>query len=399
MPFELRPYQQEAVDAVYEHLRTKDTNPCVVLPTGCHAKGHPILMYDGSVKNVEDIVVGDLLMGPDSKPRRVLQLARGHEPMAKVIPNRGEAFVVNRNHILSLVGCYTGKAKYRKEDDDGRIYNISITDYLQKSKNWKHGKSLYKTAVNFPVSQALDLDPYILGLLLGDGSLINTVSYTTADAELATEFINYAENNGCDIRVRSNGSKAMTYHAVGKIKNHNPLLCMIQNNGLYQHNSYSKFIPRKYLLASREERLELLAGLLDTDGYCRNGYVDFITASEQLGKDICFLGRSLGFLASCRRKKCTCQNGFTGEYTRVFFSGDLSQIPFRRFKHCPAQKIGGKDVLRTGFKIELLPDDDYYGFTVDGDHLYVDGNFFVMHNCGKSLVLAKIVAPYNWTMG
>jgi DNA repair protein RadD len=108
----LRPYQQEAVDAVYEHLRTKDTNPCVVLPTGCHAKGHPILMYDGSVKKVEDIVVGDLVMGDDERPRTVYQILRGREEMVKVSPVYLEdtprreriEFIVNKSHLLSLYG-------------------------------------------------------------------------------------------------------------------------------------------------------------------------------------------------------------------------------------------------------------------------------------------------------
>ena len=107
MPVNLRPYQQEAVEAVYEHLRSKDTNPCVVLPTGCHAKGHPILMYDGSVKKVEDIVVGDLVMGDDERPRTVYQILRGREEMVKVSPVYLEdtprkeriEFIVNKSHF------------------------------------------------------------------------------------------------------------------------------------------------------------------------------------------------------------------------------------------------------------------------------------------------------------
>ena len=60
---DLRPYQQAAVDAVYNHLRSKDNNPCIVLPTGCHAKDHPILMYDGTMRKVQDVKVGELIMG------------------------------------------------------------------------------------------------------------------------------------------------------------------------------------------------------------------------------------------------------------------------------------------------------------------------------------------------
>ena len=110
-----RPYQSEAVEAVYEHLRTKDNNPCVVLPTGCHAKDHPILMYDGTVRKVQDISVGDIIMGADSTPRHVLALARGREPMARITPIKGEPFVVNMNHILSLVSTKAISLVTRKE--------------------------------------------------------------------------------------------------------------------------------------------------------------------------------------------------------------------------------------------------------------------------------------------
>ena len=181
----LRPYQQEAVDAVYNYLREHDDNPCVVLPTGCHAKGHPILMFDGSVKAVEDIKVGDVIMGADSTPRHVLALARGREQMAKIIPNKGDSFIVNINHILSLVST------------NEEIVNITVADYI-----------------------------------------------------LLPEY---------------NKKSLKLYHAI-------------------------------------------------------------------------------------------------------------------------------KNPLRTGFKVELLPEDDFFGFALDGNHLYVDGNFFVHHNTGKSVVLGKIAS-------
>ena len=72
-------------------------------PPGCHTKGTKIVMYDGSLKNVEDILVGDLLMGPDNKPRRVLELRQGKDEMYKIHPTKGDPFEVNGHHILSLV--------------------------------------------------------------------------------------------------------------------------------------------------------------------------------------------------------------------------------------------------------------------------------------------------------
>src|SRR5690606_38395846 len=71
-------------------------------PPGCHAKGTKILMFDGTTKNVEDIDVGDRLMGPDSKPKEVLKLARGKETMVRITPTKGDSFIINMGHILHL---------------------------------------------------------------------------------------------------------------------------------------------------------------------------------------------------------------------------------------------------------------------------------------------------------
>ena len=126
MTLSLRPYQRSAIEALYEYFSASAGNPLVVLPTGCHAAGTLILMHDGSTKSVKDVVPGDLLMGPDSKPRRVLQLARGHERMWQVTPKRGgDAFAVNEGHILSLATTNEGKP-YRCTQDGSRIDNISI---------------------------------------------------------------------------------------------------------------------------------------------------------------------------------------------------------------------------------------------------------------------------------
>ena len=69
---------------------------------GCLAKGTKVIMYNGTMKEVQDIIVGDELMGPDSKPRKVLSLCRGREQMYWVRQNRGMDYRVNENHILSL---------------------------------------------------------------------------------------------------------------------------------------------------------------------------------------------------------------------------------------------------------------------------------------------------------
>lgn len=102
----------------------------VVASSGCHAKDTDILMFDGTWKKVQDIIVGDKLMGPDSKERNVLCLHRGREQMAKIVPNSNDKpFVVNMSHILSVLNYETKQKE-----------NISVRDHLSQ----KGTRLLYK---------------------------------------------------------------------------------------------------------------------------------------------------------------------------------------------------------------------------------------------------------------
>ena len=167
LPFDLYKYQQESIERLI-----KAKHGCVELCTGCHVKGQDILMYDGSLKKVEDIAVGNLLMGPNSQPRKVLKLHRGKEKMAKITPVKGESFVVNMGHILSLTKT-NNKSEYRTENIKRRkdwkgvssIVNISVKDYLKETTSFKHRHKLYRTGVNFK-QKIIAIDPYILGLWL-----------------------------------------------------------------------------------------------------------------------------------------------------------------------------------------------------------------------------------------
>ncbi len=110
----------------------------------CLGKGTKVLMYSGEIKKVEDIKVGDLLMGDDSTPRRVLSLARGREEMYWVRQNKGIDYRVNKSHILSLKRS-RNEGKYKHGD----ILNISVEEYLQKSNKFKSNYKGYKAKLNF----------------------------------------------------------------------------------------------------------------------------------------------------------------------------------------------------------------------------------------------------------
>ena len=104
-------------------------------PAGCHAKGTKVIMFDGSFKNVEDVKMGDLLMGPDSKSRFVYETLCGNEEMFRITPVKGEPFIVNKNHILHLIpSC--------KNDTFRFPLNIKVSDYLTLTECAKEGFKL-----------------------------------------------------------------------------------------------------------------------------------------------------------------------------------------------------------------------------------------------------------------
>lgn len=91
----------------------------------CLAKGTPVLMADGTTRKVEDVKVGESLMGPDGKSRKVLSTTKGRERMYKVSQSQGDAYCVNASHILSL------------KNFQGKIVNVNVEDYYDSSEEWK----------------------------------------------------------------------------------------------------------------------------------------------------------------------------------------------------------------------------------------------------------------------
>jgi len=362
-------------------------------PAGCHAKGTKVIMYDGTIKNIEDVLVGDKLMGPDSKPREVLKLARGREPMVKIKPNKGEEFIVNINHILHLTPSHKNEAIKSP-------INIKFTDYLEQTSCFFERFKLTRTGVDYSKKELI-IPPYILGLWLGDGNS-NHPSITSMDEPIITEWRNYAESEGLrsiennykDGKPRKAKLYRITSGNLGKVKN--TVLDKLRELEVLGN----KHIPIQYLTSNQQDRLELLAGLLDTDGHLNknNGNFDFIQKKKEIADQVVCLSRSLGFAAYIKQCQKSCwYNGEKrmGTYYRVTISGDLTKIPCRleRKKATPRKQI--KDVLRTGFTYELLPEDDYYGFSLDGDHLYLTSDFTIHHNTGKSSSISTIVEKYQ----
>jgi len=347
----------------------------------CHGKGTKILMFDGSIKNVEDVVIGDQLMGPDSKPRNVLSLTRGKEEMFKIKPTKGEEWVCNKAHILSL----KASSSIDKNYNSGDLYNITLEEYLKLSKRRQKNLRQWRTGVYFK-EKYIPYDPYWAGLWLGDGTC-REPNITKDEPELFEYYKEFCSKYGFQHTIHR--SKNKTPH-VSFITNKqiNPLYGFIKS---FQKNG-EKRIREDYLINSEENRLRLLAGLIDTDGHLINNCYEIITKYKGLNDDILYLARSLGLAATSRVKKVTLEErDFTGTYYRIFISGDIDKIPCKilRKKAKPRKQI--KDTLVTGFSVDSIGLGNYYGFSVDRDHLYLLGDFTVTHN-SWSLVLVTHAA-------
>ena len=360
---------------------------------GCHAPGTMVMLADGTTRTVEGVRVGDRLMGPDSKPREVLRTIHGSGPMFRVEPNKGEPFVVNDEHVLSI---QTLRARGSCRRSRLMTVEVRVKDQLRRGTSAQRASMLYRVGVEFPVSP-VPLNPYFLGLWLGDGTGINT-TITTADPEVASFVAAMAEATpGVALAVRDKGAnKAKSYQLVAtQSYAGNPVLARLRDlvvsperrdrsaGGNDRNGSRLKHIPNRYLRNSREVRLELLAGLLDADGHLNNGGFDIITRWRRMADGIATLARSLGLACYMTPARKRSQTGHEGDYFRLSISGDTHLIPTRipRKRAAPRRQV--KSALRTGFKLRPLGEGSYYGFTLDGDGLYLLGDFTATRNSGK----------------
>jgi superfamily II DNA or RNA helicase len=144
-----------------------------------------------------------------------------------------------------------------------------------------------------------------------------------------------------------------------------------------------KAIPHVYKTASESDRLEMLAGLIDTDGHFSHGMYDIIWKSEELANDTVFIARSLGFFAKVSKclKEATNSNAGKQPYHRVSISGDVSRIPCKVARKKAPTRTQIKSVLKSGIDVQPIGRGEYFGFELEGDcKLFLLGDFQVTHN-------------------
>ena len=352
----------------------------------CLGKGTKVVMFDGSLQNVEDVREGDLLMGDDSTPRRVLSIARGRERMYWVKQNKGIDYRVNESHILSLKRSRTEGPHKKGDRTGGPVLNITVQDYLTKSEKFKTNYKGYKVAIEFP-EQAVPLDPYFVGLWLGDGH-----SYSSRITSVDNEVVDYLKGYANDLNLTFS-----TYQQVGKAPNHaitsghrggaqwgqRPIVFNVQEQLRGLSVIENKHIPRSYLINSTENRLKLLAGLVDSDGHYQEEFncYEITQKNKELAGQLKYLCDTLGFKCSLKEKQATiASRGYVSTVYRLRIFGNLDSIPVRIERKKARPLKARADWRVTGIQVEYDKVDDYYGFAIDGNRLFLLEDMTVTHN-------------------
>lgn len=176
-------------------------------------------------------------------------------------------------------------AKQRfREFTTEQLTEVSLYQQTVDFKNWSVWLPL-KEADNFP-EQPVPIPPYILGVLLGDGCFTkkSNLSFSNTEADIIEKVHSYLLSVGDNYRVVG----IDTSFTGSNLRN------ILKDIGLNGCLSDTKFIPECYKNNSHEVRLELLKGLMDTDGNVTNSSYEYSTASAQLSEDIKWLVESLG---------------------------------------------------------------------------------------------------------
>ena len=341
----------------------------------------PVLTPNGYVP-MGSLKVGDLVMNPNGIPVRIGDIVeQGTTEIYEVEFQDGRKVRCGANHLWAT--CRNGK----------KFYIIRTVDYMKrKLKQGSPGKEHYpyKIPELNPLKfdeRPITVDPYVLGVLLGDGCICgDQVKFSTADQFIVEEL----QKRLPDYLIEH--KEGYTYVIKSKIKGINELNRQLKELQV-KVKSYDKFIPEDYKFSSIENRFELVRGLMDTDGSITNGTCNFVSTSEKLIDDLTFILRSLGIRCKKSKEILGKQNvDFgNGNYsdTRshweliITTEEDIFKLPrklekVRKNRNYNYKGIGIKSIRKTGeFEQQRC-------LCIDNEnHLYITKDFIPTHNSYK----------------
>ena len=367
-------------------------------------------------KTMGDLEVGDFVVGDDGKPSEILQIhPQGEIEMYGIYFSDGSYTECCENHLW-YTETYNDRNHRTRNKDRTRVFSprkgsVKSTKEIIKTLHTKRGDNNHTIPMVKPVEFEeikLIVDPYIMGCILGDGGITqNRITFTTADNEIADK-INYILTD--DLILEKLTPKYSYSIKAKKMKHYgNSYLNEFRDLKLIGKTSYNKHIPNKYLFNSVENRIGLLQGLMDTDGYVdkrKYGSCYFISVSIDLINGVIELVQSLGGKCILNSKIPTYSHDGEKKYGKLAYTLTISMPPninpFRlhrkanlvtpKVKYIPKRYI--TDIKPIGKKKAKC-------ISIDNESkLYVTDDYIVTHNSyisiGKALELLKSKnTPYN----
>ncbi|WP_294063570.1 LAGLIDADG family homing endonuclease [uncultured Fusobacterium sp.] len=327
-------------------------------------KAHPYdqLVYTPKgLQKWEEIQIGDYLFDTKGDITKVIDIPFNNKTdIYRLTLKDGRTIEASSNHLWKVID-YNGLIKVKS--------TLELKENLTRNKG-KYKESIYYIPKNEGVEfkkQEIPLNPYFLGLLLGDGTFSCITKTQVKFASCIPDMEVYMNILGYKYKTWDDRHHNIYYDNIKEI---------IKSLGLIETRSKTKFIPDIYKYNSKEIRLELLRGLLDTDGYCdKNGNCNYSSISKQLAEDVLFLARSLGINGNILE-----QSNKYGPIYLVRFYTDirLFNLP-RKYQK---QKITKTRAFKIGItNIEYIGQKQAKCVTVDSeDHCYLIGDFVTTHN-------------------
>lgn len=332
--------------------------------------------------------VGDYVMNPNGQPVRIGDIVeQGVQEVYEVEFQDGRVVRCGANHLWAT--CRNGK----------KFYIMPTKEYAKrKLTQGSIGKEHYPYKVpklnplHFE-ERSVTVDPYVLGVLLGDGYICGTrVQFTTNDQFIVEELSRRLP----DYTIKKDQWAEFKYTILSNKKGYNELNRQLKDLGV-KVKSYDKFIPENYKFSSVENRLELVRGLMDTDGSITNGAATFVSTSEKLIDDLVFVLRSLGV----RVRKSKKIEGKIG----VEFNNGYKSDTLPHWELCITTE---EDIFKLPRKLEKIRKNRKYNYNGIGikairatgqyeqqrclcidneNHLYITKDFIPTHNSYKGAAM------------
>jgi phosphate starvation-inducible PhoH-like protein len=266
------------------------------------------VLTPGGYRTMGEINVGDEVVGSNGLPTTVLGVyPQGEIDVYRVTFSDHTSVECSGDHLWQ-----TTTLNQRRSGASG----VRTTLEIQQTVKNKHGQKVHSvplaSPVHFDQGETLPIDPYTLGALIGDGNFHPKACVTLCNPEEEiTSRVAVAVAPTLRLAAaKQRAGSAPTYRVVqyGKVRNGNPIRDSLSDLGLRGKLSQDKFVPQMYLQASVQDRIDLLRGLMDTDGCVTehpggSSRVEFSSTSRRLAQDVQFLVHSLGGTASVRKRE------------------------------------------------------------------------------------------------